>query len=108
RNGANRVTVERLESTTRPEDIPLGTAERGAGVGCISGSDAQRSDKHPCNVWKSPANAGPPVQVGVDTPVTVTAAPGPAIPIDSPGRTPVSVACAPGPTAIAAGPDKNA
>ncbi|MGW1737926.1 hypothetical protein ACWCPQ_03865 [Nocardia sp. NPDC001965] len=40
-------------------------------------------------------------------PVTVTVAPGPAIPMDSPGRAPMTVVCASGPAAIAAGPDRN-
>jgi hypothetical protein len=40
--------------------------------------------------------------------VTETVAPGPAIPIDNPGRTPVVVTVAPGPSAIAAGPDSAA
>lgn len=68
--------------------------------------NAHRSDRHPWKVWKSPANPSPPVHVGVGLPVTVTVAPGPATPIESPGRTPVVLTCAPGPTAIVAGPDR--
>lgn len=47
------------------------------------------------------------MQVGALVPVTFTVAPGPAIPIDSPGRMPTVSTCAPGPTAMAAGPDRN-
>src|SRR5690606_21706480 len=67
----------------------------------------QPSDRQPCRVWKSPAKPKPPVQVGVSTPLTVTVAPGPAMPMDRPGRTPSTVACAPWPTAMAAGPDRD-